>query len=336
MRCHRFLAIACLALAACREDAAAPASTAPAKSAAGLPRFPRSVALGDGGSLLVPAEPRRVVPASATAVDLVAALIDAERVAGVPEQALDFSSLGEPGGAWARIPRFYSYLAEPVLALAPDLVLADPWNQPETTQRLREAGLPLFVLPEVRGWEDARALLRLGGELLGAERRAEELLADLDARVERLRAGAGKRGGVRALCYSNFGGTGWTAGTGTTVHAMMELVGLENVAAEGGREGHYMLGFEALLAHDPELILTSRPLREGSGPAGDRGGASRELLLSEPSLRSLAAVREGGILALPARFFATGSHELVAAAEALALEVDGWLARKGGAEAAPR
>jgi iron complex transport system substrate-binding protein len=335
MRLRELLACACLALTACREDDAGPVRAVSA-GAAGEAGFPRTVALPGGGSLLVPVEPRRVVPASATAVDLVAALVGPERVAGVPEQALDFSSLGEPDGGWAGTPRFYAYLAEPVLALAPDLVLADPWNQPETTQRLREAGLPLCVLPEVRGWEDARALLLLGGEVLGVEARAAELVADLDARVARLRAGAARRGGVRALCYSNFGGTGWTAGGGTTVHAMMELVGLTNLAAAGGREGHSMLGFEALLAHDPDLILTSRPLREGAGPAGDRGGASRDLLLSEPSLASLRAVREEAILALPARFFATGSHELVAAAEALAAEVDAWLARKSGAEAARR
>jgi len=325
---RQVLFLGCLALSACSGQTPAPARAA---SAAG---FPRTVALPGGASLVVPALPVRVVPASSTAVDLVAALLPPERVAGLPEQALDYSSLADKPGAWARLPTFYSYLAEPVLALLPDVVMADPWNQPETTARLREAGLTLFLLPEVKNWPDARALLVLAGKVLGADERAASLAAELDLRVAELREAAAARGPVRALTYSNFGGSGWSAGSGTTVHAIMELCGVENAAAAGGRTGHFSIGFEQLLTLDPDVILTSLPLREGAGPAGDRGGASRELLLSEPRLRGLKAVRTGSVLALPARYLATGSHELVTAAEGLSRELARWHARAGGAEGA--
>ena len=51
--------------------------------------------------------------------------------------ALDYSSLVVLPPEWGGIVRFEAYLAKPVLMLAPDLVLADRWNNTETTERLR-------------------------------------------------------------------------------------------------------------------------------------------------------------------------------------------------------
>ena len=112
---------------------------------------------------------------------------------------------------------------------------------------------------------------------------------------------------------------------------MLQLVGLRNAAAEAGREGHATISFEELLRLDPDLILVSRPLQMEEGSAGDRGGASERLLLSESSLAGLRAVRERRIVSLPAWLYATASHEIVSGAEALALSVDELLGRLAAA-----
>ncbi len=279
----------------------------------------------------------RVVPASATAVDLTAALLEPGRIAGFPEQALEYSTLHAGDEAFAEHPRFFAWLAEPVLALAPDVVVVNPWQAKDTNERLSEAGICVLELPEIASWADARAALLWLGGALGEDQRAAALVVELDARVERLRERARARDGARprALCYSNFGSAGWTAGARTTVHEMMTLAGLENVAATSGREGHVGLTFEQLLLHDPDLILVSRPLAQGAAHAGDRGGASERLLRSEASLAGLRAVREDRIVSLPAWLYAAASHELVSGAEVLADEVDALLARlAAGAEAA--
>ena len=314
-------------LAACDR---APA-VAPPTAGEPVPGFPREVELWSGSSLRLEAPPRRIVPASATAVDLVAALVPPERVAGFPVQALEYSTLHAGGGPFAQLPRFDAWLAEPVLALLPDLVVVDPWQAIDTNDRLREAGVRVLVLPQIATFEDAREALERLGRVLGSEARAAALVADLDARVANLAEQAERRSRepLRAMCYSNFGSAGWTAGSGTTVHEMMELAGLVNVVAEAGREGHVGASFEDLLMFDPDLIVVSRPLTMGAGHAGDRGGASERLLLSEPSLAGLFAVRERRIVTLPAWLYAAGSHELVTGAELLAVEVDALLERAG-------
>ena len=278
--------------------------------------------------------PDRVVASSATGVDLIAALLEPERVAGFPEQALEYSSLHALPDGWSRLPRFRVFQAEPVLALLPDLVVVDPFGAVDTNLRLEEAGVPLLRLPKVRHWEDARAMLLLAGRAFGADQRAAELVSELDRRVEALRASVGRRAGLRAISYSNFGSSGMTAGADTTIDAQMRLSGLVNAAAEGGRSGHFQITFEQLLVIDPDLIVVSQPLLQPAGPAGDRGGASKRILLEEATLGDLRAVRAGRIVSLPAWLFATGSHELVAGAEALSRAVDEMLQgldSKGGA-----
>src|SRR5262245_13882165 len=112
---------ALLALAAqCSRDVAAPAAAGP---------------------------PQRIVPVRATAVDMVCALVAPERIAGLPSQALEYSTLHDADAALRARVKFDAYVAEPVLALEPDLVVIDPWQAPETTERLRGAGLRVLVLP---------------------------------------------------------------------------------------------------------------------------------------------------------------------------------------------
>jgi iron complex transport system substrate-binding protein len=270
------------------------------------------------------AAPRRIVPASATAVDLVAALVPPARIAGFPEQALEYSVLHDPGPELAETPTFFAYLAEPVLALEPDLVVIDAVQSPDTTQRLRSIGVRVLTLPEVGTWSDAISIV---GDEVGEPEAARELIAALDARVAALEARAAERPELTGLSYSNFGGAGYTAGSGTTIHAMFELAGLRNLVAERGSRAHPGMTFEELLALDPDVIVVSDPLKMPEGPTGDRGGASAKLLFGEPSLAGLRAVRERRVVALPAWLYATSSYELVHAAEELSRELDALLAR---------
>ncbi len=265
--------------------------------------------------------PERIVAASATAVDVVVALAGLERMVGVPEQALEYSVLHQGRPEPRAIVRFEAYLAEPVLALRPDLVVIDPWQAPETTAQLQSAGVLVLTLPTVRSFEDARQALVLASGVLADAELASRALADFDRRLAALRA-RGRQRELRGLAYSNFGGAGSTAGKHTTIDALFEVLGIENQIAQRGTVGHAGITFEDLLALNPDLILVSEPLRMGEGPSGDRGGAAERILRGEPSLAGLRAVREDRILSLPAWLFATGSHELVTAAEELARRVE--------------
>ena len=287
----------------------------------GEPNGPtRELILPDGSSVRVPVSPRHIIPASSGLVDLLTALVPPERIAALPRQALGFSGLRDPDSPYLARPQFQVYAAEPLLAMRPDLVLADRWQTADTGNRLREAGVAVLEVGRIERLDDVRATLRLLARATGTEADCEALLAGLDLRLAALAQGAPRRAGLRALAYTNGGTGGWAAGADTTADEWITLTGMTNAAAEAGRVSHVRFTFEELLLLDPDVIVVSAP-----GGAGEDGGTAA-LLRGEPALASLRAVRDDLIVPMPAWLYDTISQHIVTAAEVLAVGVDERLA----------
>jgi iron complex transport system substrate-binding protein len=283
----------------------------------------RRLELPGGETLEVPLEPRRVVPANAAAVDLVARLVGPERVAALPEVAFEYSFLSTAPAGWEDLPRFQGYTAETVIGAQADLVVSHGWQSLETTSLLRARSIAVLVLAPPDDWQDVLEALQLCGRALGNERGAAEIAADLAARARRLE-GAAPRELRRALSYTNFGSGGWVAGTGTTADIMFGLAGLTNAARQAGIEGHAALDIEKLLEIDPDWIVVQ-------GAADGSPGPTAGYLAAQETLARLAAVRAGRVIPLPPRLFTTSSIELLRGAELLSEAL-----RARGAAAAQR
>jgi len=300
------LAFALCLLAACSHGGAAADTQGEARRALDLP---------DGSSVEVPQHARRIVPASAGLVDFVTELVPPERLAGLPEQARRYSGRRLPGDPYLARPNFSAYTAESVLALRPDLVLCSRWQLADTAARLREAGVAVVLVDASERLPEIFDALRLVGRAVGEEQRAEECIAQLEQRVEALTVATAGRPARRALVYTNGGTGGWIATAGTTAHEFLRLAGLRDAGAEAGHEGHVRCDYEELLRLDPELLIMARPDAEG-----EQGGTAR-LVLGEPALAGLRAVRENGLIELPSWLFSSTSQHVVTAAEALVAQL---------------
>jgi iron complex transport system substrate-binding protein len=277
----------------------------------------RRHALPDGGELVLAGSPQHIVPAAAGSVDLLCELVPPERIAALPDQALRYSGLRDPGDPHLARPRFDAYEAEPLLAAEPDLVIAHGWQRGETTARLREAGVPVLVLGDPTSWAETRDVITLLGRILDAEDAAADLVARYDERVDALAARRALRGArPTALAYSNGGAGGWVAGADTTCHEFMELAGLDNLAARDGQTGHRTITYEELLLLDPDVFVVS-----GAADAQSPGGTAA-LLRNEPALASLRAVAADRILVLEPWLYTSVSQHVVDAAEQLADSLD--------------
>ena len=316
-------------VAACAPPPADPAVFADSPAAERVPSvparttpddgFPREIALDDG-TLTLNARPRRLFPASATAVDFALALTERDALVALPRQALLYSPAAESEAERAPFPEellFDRYETESVLATRPDLVLVHTYQNPATTARLRELGVAVVVLPDVHTRDDLARTLRLLGRVLGAEDRAEQVLTELNERVERLRARTAGRSD-RVLAYTNFGSGASCPGSETAYDVLIEMAGLRNAASEAGLVGFASVDHEWLLRCDPDWILVS------TNAPGSAFSASEAALRGEEALATLRAVREDRILRLPSELYASTSHHLVSAAERL---VDELLAR---------
>ncbi|SNS28346.1 iron complex transport system substrate-binding protein [[Luteovulum] sphaeroides subsp. megalophilum] len=164
--------------------------------------------------------------------------------------------------------------AEEVFLMRPDLVLAGTFTARQTVDLLRRLGIEVIELPPANAFADIPDQLRTVGRALGREARAEELVAEFEADLARLRVDLPP---ARAALYYP---RGYTTGSGTLADAILRHTGFSNVAAELGLDGGGDLPLERLVMAQPQMIVTSSPYP----------GASRaEELLDHPALQ---AVRE--------------------------------------------
>ena len=271
-----------------------------------------------------PGEPLRIVPGNTAAAEFLATILGDEgaaRFAALPEQVDAYSNLDFKRPPWSSIARFARYEPEPLITLRPDLVVTHAWQSADTTQILRGQGIAVLVLDSARGYEDIRGQIVSLGEAVGAQDRAARAVAGLDERIAKLRESAGRREGLRALHYANDGTGGWTAGLDTTADAMIRLAGMRNAASEADLRGHTRLDSERLLLIDPDVLVVGAPARD------DVGSPTKGVLEGVAEYASLAAVKNGRIVVLPAALLSSDSPCLVDAAERLAAEVDLVLAR---------
>lgn len=160
--------------------------------------------------------------------------------------------------------------AEEVFLMRPDLVLAGTYTARATVDLLVRLGVPVVELPPAQRLADVAGHLRIIGQALGQESRAELLVARFEAGLAALRIETAHPLSA-ALYYPN----GYTVGAGTLADDILAATGFANVGAAAGVSGGGILPLERLVLSAPDLIVTSAPY-----PATSRS----EEILRHPAL----------------------------------------------------
>lgn len=223
------------------------------------------------GLLLTPAflsaQPAPLVSAGGTVTEIVFALGQESRLAGV-----DASSL-YPEKETSRLPQVgyvRSLSAEGVLSLGPRLLLTTvDAGPPAVLDQIRSAGVPVSVVPSGSTWETARERITFVAEVLGVPEKGRALAAEFDRQRARAEAVVGRRQAAPRVLflYSRGAGTLMVSGTGTEAAAVIALAGGTNAVT--GYSGYRPLTPEALAAAHPDVILmTTRGLEASGGIRG--------------------------------------------------------------------
>jgi iron complex transport system substrate-binding protein len=173
----------------------------------------------------------------------------------------DFADFPEAAKSLPRVARAHSVDLERVSATRPDLVLV--WGSgfpPATIDALRRLGVPTFVSEPARLADIATSLERLGA-LTG--RSPERAAADFNAKLVALRDRYRGRREVRVF-YQVWNDPLMTLGGRHVVSEGIALCGGRNVFA-GLAPIAPRVSTEAVLAADPEVIVTAEP---GARPSG--------------------------------------------------------------------
>lgn len=176
-------------------------------------------------------------------------------------------------------------LAEELVPLAPDLILAGEFGATDAVALLQQQGYRVEKLGLPQGLADIASHLRQLGSLLGEEERAEAMASQLEQKLAQMDyRELPESSRPRALWYAP---NGFVTGRFTLEDELMQRAGYRNLAAEQGLQGFVQLDLEALLTLAPEVLIVE-------------AGYVESFSLAREYLHHPALVRNSRKLELPA------------------------------------
>lgn len=234
--------------------------------------FSASAALADA--------PQRVVSVNLCTDQLAMMLADEGQLVSVSYMSLDPATSPMWERAASLIPNRAG--AEEIYLLDPDLVIAGTFTAPATIAMLSQLDIPLIQLAPSNSLEDVRTRVREVGAALHQTEKAEQMVADFDARLSEITADIQSRP-TAALYAAN----GYTSGDQTLAGQILTAAGFDNVAdAAGFPQGGFM-PLETLAMIAPDVVIASQPV----GPQ-----SRAQEILSHPVLTGLNSDLDAGSL----------------------------------------
>jgi iron complex transport system substrate-binding protein len=212
--------------------------------------FPLSMTDATGQTVTLESPPERIVTTNPSAAQTLWELGERDRVVGVTQYASYLEGTTNRTNVSAA---GLGVSVEQVVGTNPDLVMA-PNASADQVESLREAGLTVYHFPAATSITDIAAKTTTTGRLVGACAAAADTNAEMRAAVDATR---NRTAGIdRPAALYPLGG-GFVAGGDTFITAVMEIGGLENVAAEYA--GYPQLSDEVVLQADPEVLVVTDP-----------------------------------------------------------------------------
>jgi iron complex transport system substrate-binding protein len=193
--------------------------------------------------------PMRIVSLNMCVDSILVELVPHDRIAALSHYARDpqRSTIADIA---RNLPITYE-TAEEVVALRPDLVLTSRHSAIATRNALKRVGIrfELFDVPDTV--EDSLAQIRQVAHMVGAEPEGEAMVGRIEAALNAARLPPDQQPFSAAIYQPG----GLSAGASTVVGELMELTGLQNIAARYGVTQYRPLPLEVLISDPPDVLL---------------------------------------------------------------------------------
>jgi iron complex transport system substrate-binding protein len=251
---------------------------------------------------------KRIVSLNLCADELVLRLADRDNIASVTWLSRDPDNSNVASLA-AQVPVNHG-LAEEVIALDPDLVVAGLHTGRSAVALLRRTGFPLIELAVPRSLDEIREQIRTVAGAVGEPQRGERMVTEMDDRLAGF-AQAAPAIRRRALVLNP---NSFTAGSNSLADKIMAAAGLANLAPALGVGNYGRVPLETVVTARPDLLIIDA--RRDGPPSWATE------LLRHPVLAALGKTR---LVVLPSRLWTCGGPAVVEAVARLA-QVAGELA----------
>ena len=267
---------------------------------------PPAVTLTDmtGREITLDAPAERVVALTASDCEILYALGAGDLLVGrgeycdYPAEVLDVPSV-QSG---------YDTNIEQIIALEPQVLLMSTMAQTdEQVQQLEAAGVRV-VVSDAQDIEGTYTAISMIGELVGRQAEASSIVESMQKTFDEIKANAGD--GTKSIYFEvsplQYGL--WTAGSGTFMDEIANMLGLTNCFADVTGWGE--ISEEQVLERNPDYIVTIS-MYYGEGPTPE------EEILSRTGWENVTAVKDGKILNLPNNELSRPAPRLADGAKAL-------------------
>ena len=198
---------------------------------------------------------------------------------------------------------------ETIIELRPDIVFINNFIDRRQVERLKDAGLNVFDMGEMRGLETLLPNIRQLAAVLDVPERGQELAAELVHNLEAVSTDVADEDRRRGLYVGIHGDRLYGGTTGTSFHDVLIAGGLVDMAAEAGFHGWPAFTNEQLLSLDPPWIITN--------PGTERS------LCRHPGLQALSACQAGQVRSIETHLLTDPGLGILQAAEAVHAAVYG-------------
>jgi iron complex transport system substrate-binding protein len=251
--------------------------------------------------------PQRIVSMNLCTDELLMRLVEPSRIASITN--LSQQAVNEPLGL-SHISsklKVNHGLAEEILLAEPDLIVAGSLTTTTAIFLLRKLGHEVVTFEPEKNLEDMRASVRKMGKLVDEEARAEQVIAEFDAKLKALQAQLppGPQPVFADIAVNNY-----IAGKDTFYAEVVNAGGWQTIGQALGYFYFRSVSLEELLKIRPDLISTATPWTNPPSLS--------TLALRHPALQRL--VDRTPNVVIPERFTTCGTPAVMGAIELLVAE----------------
>src|SRR5262245_9463439 len=198
-----------------------------------------------------PRKPTRIVSINLCTDELVLRLADRQNIASVTWLA-QTSSASNVADLAAHVPVTHG-LAEEIIPLDPDLVVAGIYTARTAVALLKRTGFAVLDVDVPRNLDEIRAQYRQVGQALGEEERAERIIAEMDSRLASIPISPAKARPRAMVLNAN----GYTIGKGSLTDEIITRAGMENLSATLGIDNYEQISLETVVTNGPDVLILS-------------------------------------------------------------------------------
>ncbi|MGB2581175.1 MAG: helical backbone metal receptor [Thermoplasmata archaeon] len=234
-----------------------------------------------GRTIKLDSIPERIVSTAPTPTEMLFAVGAGDLVVGVdtysdyPAEVANITKVGD-----------YTLSTEVIISLQPDLIISSDLVPISQLELLEDQGIP-FVILATRTLDDVLKDLRLVGILTGHVDEANELVDELEDRIEAVTSKTQAVDLVKPRAYLEYYPY-WTYGPGSFGDDLIAMAGGINIAENTSSE-YPMLTSEFVIAQDPEIIVYT---------VGYMTTTTADEISSRPGWDVITAVSEGDIYSM--------------------------------------